>query len=1493
MKDENSEKTEKTQKSSKKRKKRKNEDEEDYLDFTIEPTKMKGRNKRNKYLKADPYYDSNIFSRLFYIFGYYIIRYIRDDIPSPSNIGGLKNNNKSQNYSKKLINKWNHSMTKNLLKIILRVNILPLILILIGSFIQASLTVYTVDLFKSLIKSYTSDNENAEIKTAYIYFAVQFFLLFFDRKLNEYQTHIGYRIGYQLDCLIYNKLMYSKSFKKFVAKNNQIITTADIINYIEIDTYKLIASILLIPSFVTLPYSLGLYFKMLWSFFNIPFLYGGIVFLIFMIMNFFFLSKYRYYQTMEQIYKDETMKKILVTFNDIENVKLNGEEIDYIKKIYEKKNKEMGFYSNKRLINNVNSSLLWFAPIAMTIMTVFMYQYNYKETEIEVENIYTFLNIFIKINGPVRNIPTTLQCLYETYVSMQRIQNFLQCSEKDEGVSYYEKNNIDLINKRIVVQIDKGTFSWGKQKQKNENNEKNNNPKNNDIENNKTEKKEKDINKNKDIDTSDKKISSDININNIDKDPLLPLNDSNNRSQDINIKENSEDNVRSYDFLEETNIGIGTGNETDNIEIVLQNINLTINKGDLVVIYGKSGSGKTSLLEAILNEMQFVVNRENKFNVITSVNGKTSYVSQIPFIYNSTVRQNIAFDLSQEVKLNYNRYFDVIDICSLRQDLSELKGGDLTEIGENGINLSSGQIRRIAIARCLYSKKDIYLFDQPTFNIDKKAGWKILYNGIFQFLNNKTRIVATDNEDFAQYADKIIILKKGEIIFNGSYYDLSQAYINIKEEGFNFDFPNNDEEIIGEGNKGDNNYQSTMSISTNSADGTNSTNTLPVEYIASSSNALICHDLGKKHISQKALMYKTTKEEKKSTYRYELSTFSAPIPYLEGLKLITYTCFLIFEWQLTINGSDLWMVFWNNNQGHGLKKNWRYLVVYASFGLLGALCVYLRNRFTTKSTNNFVKNLNFHMVYHLVKAPINTFFSETPKGQMVNRLSYDLNNIEDNFYKCWVNIISIGTSLIIRMIICIYFMWGSVFLLLIITILLILLSRYYISSVKELNRIECYIRTPLINFVNETTIGKSTIKAFNLVDDFVEEFYKKLDKLYKCRIWINLAFQWFGFILSIFTFSLDIFLILEAIYGNLKNYYDVRPEVYGLLLNYLFSFKEEMKNFQLSVSELQGVMISFERANEYNNINSENYSTNPKKQKNKKTEKENEKNEEKMEENVIIEENEEKQEKEGQKFDIDFTFKNGKIQFEKYSLKYKPEGKFVLKDMNFTINSGEKIGVMGKTGCGKTTLIYAITRIIESFSGKILIDDIDISSIPLQILRKNIGVLSQNIGILEGTLQSNLDPLGKYSEYEIKEALKKLEYWYNKEELENYGLNDYIEENGVNLSLSQKSLISVTKLLLKKKCNIIILDDLGSCLDEKAQEIAYKAIYSTFPYSTIIILTHEIKTFMEIDRVMTINNGVIAEFDTLDNLEKNKKSIFNELQINFTDEGNYENKEGI
>ena len=273
-------------------------------------------------------------------------------------------------------------------------------------------------------------------------------------------------MGYQLDCLIYSKLMYIKNFQKFISKNKTIITTADIINYIEIDSYKLINSILIIPNFVILFYSLTIYFYMIFNTFGQAFLYGLIIFVFFMLTNFIFLSKFRHHQSQEQINKDATMKITLKTLNDIENIKINSEELDYIKQIYENKNREMASYSSKCLVNNINSAILWFVPIFMIFITILVFQYSEKE-KINVANIFTLLNILIQINGPIRDIPGTLRIIYETFVSLKRIGHFLRIDEKNETINKYEKDNIDLINKGIMVKIENGFFTWGKQKNEN------------------------------------------------------------------------------------------------------------------------------------------------------------------------------------------------------------------------------------------------------------------------------------------------------------------------------------------------------------------------------------------------------------------------------------------------------------------------------------------------------------------------------------------------------------------------------------------------------------------------------------------------------------------------------------------------------------------------------------------------------------------------------------------------------------------------------------------------------------------------------------------------------------------------------------------------------------------------------------------------------------------------------------------------------------------
>ena len=1402
---------------------------------------------RIKFIKTDPY-SPNIFFRLFYTSGFNIIRYIREGLSTPSDFGTLLDKNKSKNYSMKLINQWNHTRNKNLLRILLRANLCPLILIILGGFIQESLKIISVQIAKSLISQYNEEG-NIEKVSGFLFLLMHFILIFFSRKLNDYQTVMGYKIGYQLECLIYSKLMYSKSFKQFITKNKTIITTADIVNYIVIDSYKLINSILTIPTFVVMPFSLIVYFYMIFSYFKKAFFYGLVIFIVFILINFIFLSKFRHHQSLEQKNKDKTMKIIIKTLNDIENIKLNTEEIDYIKKIYQNKDREMACYSNKCLANNINSAILWFVPIAMTIMTIFVFQ-NLDKEDINVENIFTLLNILIQINGPIRDIPGTFKIIYETWVSVKRIENYLNSSDQNEKITYYEKNNIDLINKRIMIKIDNGYFTWGKQK------------KESDIKTKNKEEKKDDLI----IEEKEEKQKEKKNLIK-EEESLIPIDEKSNESEDIKSQQDlsqekidTEEKINLYDFimlelpLEDP--------ETTLTEIVLKNINLTIKKGDLVLIYGKSGSGKSSLLEAILNEMQIFLTKENRDKIITSVNGTISYSSQIPFIYNTTIRQNITLDLSEKKKTQYSRYLKVIDICSLREDISEFNGGDLTEIGENGFNLSSGQKRRIAIARCLYAKKDIYLLDQPTYNLDHYAGLKILVDGISQFLKHKTRIVVTNKEEFAQYANKIIVLKKGEIIFNGNYYELT-CNEQVKNEGFNFVYNKN---IERENNLSLKHYNSSdlainslskLSLS-NSSISRSDTDTImssSVEDMISNSNILVCPDLSKKNTfrSLKELTYKISIDENLSRYRYNKNIFRAPIPFLEGYKLIVMACIIILEWQLTINGSDLWMMFWSGKQGTSSTKNWRYLVVYASFGFLGAFCVYYRNRFTTKSTNNFMKNLNFHMAYNLVKAPMNTFYHQTPTSRIINRLSFDMNNLEDNYFRCWVNILSIGTSLVIRMGIYIYFFWVSAFSFTLLAILLILLSLFYIKSAKELNRIECSLRTLLIQFLRETTSGKSTIKAFDIVGDILDEFYNQLDKLYKCRIWLNLSYQWFGLILSLFSFALDVFIVIESMFGHLREKYGVKPENFGLILNYLFTIREELKNFQLSFSDLQSVAIAFERTNEYNNIFSENYKG--------------------VNNNNKLEPNDE--DKNNNENENDHIFKTGKIRFENYCLKYKLNEKLILNDINFFINSGERIGIIGRTGGGKTTFIYAITRMVEPFAGRIIIDDIDISTLPLQVLRKNISVLSYNHGISEGTLKSNLDPLNKYTEEEIKLALKKLNYWFNENEEENYGLNVHIEESGSNLTLAEKSLISVTKLLLKKNSKIIILDDISSCLDYKTQKNVFEAIYSTFPESTVIILTHEVKDFMQINKIMSIQNGEIVEYGDAQELENDQNSFYN------------------
>ena len=233
--------------------------------------------------------------------------------------------------------------------------------------------------------------------------------------------------------------------------------------------------------------------------------------------------------------------------------------------------------------------------------------------------------------------------------------------------------------------------------------------------------------------------------------------------------------------------------------------------------------------------------------------------------------------------------------------------------------------------------------------------------------------------------------------------------------------------------------------------------------------------------------------------------------------------------------------------------------------------------------------------------------------------------------------------------------------------------------------------------------------------------------------------------------------------------------------------------------------------------------------------------------------------------------KYGKIEFVNYSVRYRPDTKIILKDINILIKPREKIGIVGRTGSGKSTLCLCLFRILEATSGKILIDDIDISLIGLSLLRRIITVIPQDPTLIEGSLRENLDPLGKYNDQSMIDSLKTIGMDYI---LEENGLNFMVKENGDNLSAGERQLICFARAMIRKS-KIIIMDEATSSIDYDTEQLIQKAILNTLKDSTVITIAHRIKTILNYDRILVFDQGNLIEQGSPKELIKIKGHFFN------------------
>lgn len=814
---------------------------------------------------------------------------------------------------------------------------------------------------------------------------------------------------------------------------------------------------------------------------------------------------------------------------------------------------------------------------------------------------------------------------------------------------------------------------------------------------------------------------------------------------------------------------------------LIQNLNLVLRRGELLAIVGSVGAGKSSLLSAILGDM---IKREGEI----SLSGSVAYVSQKAWIQNSTVRDNIIFGFPFDRK----RYERAIQVCELEADLEMLPGGDLTEIGENGINLSGGQKQRVAMARAVYANQDIYLLDDPLSAVDAHVGKAMFDNCICECLHGKSRILVTHQLQHLSKVDRIVVMKDGRITEMGSYKELTQntdgEFARLIEEHVTVAEEADDDELDdGEG----------------AADGENKK-----EKTEKKESKLI--DVEGREVGE---------VNRQVYFQYILA--------LGGPLIVGFLLFFFAMEQTSKTLADWWLSWWSDNPG---RNSWFYIGIYAALGLTNGFFVLTRSLLFAFASLNSAKVVHDKMLENVLHFPM-SFFDTTPAGRILNRFSKDIYTIDQNLPRTMAMMVVMvfGTIAILAVI-------GAVtpfFLTAVLPLGYIYnqVQKYYIRTSREVKRLDSTTKSPIFSLFSETLAGVATIKAFDLEKDFIHENERKIDQNQRPFWMSQVANRWLGLRLELMGTTIislaAFFLVLERD--------NVDPGSAGLSLTYALQMTSMLNWLVRMYTELEGQMVSVERCVEYTTLGTE----------------------------------------APHHLDIhppEGWPANGKIEFRDYKLRYREGLELVLKGITCTINPREKVGVVGRTGVGKSTLMLALFRLVEPAAGSILIDGEDITRFGLFDLRRKIGIIPQDPTLFTGTFRSNLDPFGNYNDHQMWEALEAVHLKKYVAELPEQ-LDDKISEGGSNISVGQRQLMCLARALLRQ-AKILIMDEATASVDFETDALIQKTIRQEFSHCTVLTIAHRIHTIEDYDRVMVLDKGLIAEFDSPQTLLQQPDSLF-------------------
>eukprot|EP00058_Branchiostoma_floridae_P007841 XP_002593329.1 hypothetical protein BRAFLDRAFT_119583 [Branchiostoma floridae] len=942
----------------------------------------------------------------------------------------------------------------------------------------------------------------------------------------------------------------------------------------------------------------------------------------------------------------------------------------------------------------------------------------------------------------------------------------------------------------------------------------------------------------------------------------------------------------------------------------LKDINLQLKPGQLLAVIGPVGSGKSSLLSAVLKELP-VMSGEVK------VHGKVGYASQQPWVFSGTVRQNILFGRPYKEDV----YNEVIQVCALEKDLELLPHGDMTLVGDRGVTLSGGQKARINLARAVYHDAEIYLLDDPLSAVDSEVGRHLFNRCIQGVLSNKACILVTHQLQYLKEADQIMVLLEGEQVATGTYSELQNSGIDFTK-------------LMGE---------------EESEDVENGRSTVSAVLPGTLANGLAANS-AKAEADEKDATSPLLKEEDRMSgtvgWRVYRDYFSAGA----GVKGLLFCTLLRIGFAVLYAMSDWWLAYWAQREEQHLaaKHNWVltsngynttmfnasfvgdmvnatatptnssrvfpvapldthfYIYILTAFTVGTLIVGVVGNQLFLLITVVSSKNLHNAMFNAIIRAPIR-FFDTNPVGRVLNRFSKDIGQLDEMLPLVFSQFAEGGIGLFMIMTVCVIvnpwvliptlpilllfvyirkyylstsrdikrlegtrrvlnrfskdigqldemlplvfsqFAEGGIGLSMIMTVCVIVnpwvliptlpilllfmyIRKYYLSTSRDIKRLEGTTRSPMFSHLSATIQGLWTIRAFGAQESFQQEFDAHQDLHSEAWFLYLTCGKWMAIRVDVLVaFFVSAVAICSVPASNALD-----DGLVGLSVTYAIILTGRFQFIVRQSAELENLMTSAERVLTYTKLEPEaplTTSTKPPR---------------------------------------DWP-QHGGIKLEDASFSYSEDGPDVLKNLCVEMQPQEKIGIVGRTGAGKSSLMQMLFRMAEP-QGTVRIDGVDVTKIGLYDLRKKISVIPQDPVLFSGTLRRNLDPFNDFTDQQLWSAIEEVQLKQAVNDLQGK-LESEMAESGTNFSVGQRQLVCLARALLRKN-RILIIDEATANVDPRTDQLIQETIREKFKNCTVLTIAHRLNTVIDSDRILVLQEGRVQEMGEAHALLQDRDGVF-------------------